>query len=212
MPCWWGFVPGKTVWEEFKHVLMPISDITIRGNRPERFVADVFIETLKEKDIYPWHYYIFQDNVLESIEVFDPRYTSDIGFYDILEKYGKPGEIWFRTYSEGVGGEPPPLSIALYYPDYGIVTEYSFKGNVFDSKIKGCPTNDGIPALGLWAPDLDLTFIDAANRFHFGHDAWPYHPLEQVTNMDVNMFYNTFLGDGDSICLESDKDFWTPQR
>ena len=211
LPCWWGSTPGRTSWGTAESFLSPFSSIHIRGDFPQEFEADVFVLALKSQEIYPWHYYAVQDMVIESIKIDDTGGAAAHQFTEFFKTYGPPSEVWIRTYREGVREVPPPFETALFYPDQGIVAAFDVEGEVQGNTVRGCPQHGRRPSLGLWSPELQVTFHEAADMFRWDREEWAFLPLAEATGMDVEAFYEAFSEPNNTSCLETRADLWTPQ-
>jgi len=101
--------------------------------------------------------------------------------------------------------------VALFYPDQGIVAEYGVEGVVQGDKVRGCPQQGLIPSLGLWSPELKVTFNEAADMFRWDPQEWAFRSLDEATGMEVDSFYGIFSDPINDTCLETPVDLWTPQ-
>ena len=211
LPCWWGLTPGVTTWQTTERFLNTFATVNTRGDVPQQFMADVFILTLKELEIYPMQSYRFQDGILETIKIDDPGRSSAFNFLEFLNTYGPPSEVWIRTYSEGVREVSPPFEVALFYPDQGIASVFGVEGVVGEDYVRGCPQQGIIPFFGLRSPELEITFNEAADMFRWDPQEFPFRSLNEAAGMEVDSFYSIFSDPLNDTCLETPIDLWTPQ-
>jgi hypothetical protein len=171
----------------------------------------VKIRTPENFEIYPVHDYAIRDGLIESITIDDPGPSPALGFLEFLGTYGGPSEVWIRTYSEGVREDPPSFEVALFYPDQGIVAAFGARARLEGDKVRGCLDQAFRPALGLWSPELQVTFYQAADMFMWDREEWAYLPLEEATGMDAETFFKVFSDPNNTSCLETPANLWTPQ-
>jgi hypothetical protein len=174
-------------------------------------MADVFVLNLKELEIYPWQSYKFQDGIVETIKIDDPGRSPAFSFIEFLNTYGPPDEVWIRTYSEGIREVSPPFEVALFYPHQGIASVFGVEGLVEGDKVRGCPQQGIIPFFGLWSPELEITFNEAADRFGWDRQEFPFRSLNEATGMYVDSFHAIFSDPTNDTCLETPIELWTPQ-
>ena len=211
LPCWWGLTPGETTWGIAERFLSSFAAMNLRGDFPRHFVVDIFVPALGDEGIYPWQDYRFRDAILESIKTDDPGPSPTFAFVEFARSYGPPEEVWLRTYSEGVREDPPSFELALFYPDQGIASAFSLEGAALGDTVRGCPQQAHRPFLGLWSPELNVTFNEAADMFGWDREEWAFLPLAEATGMDVEAFYEAFSEPNNTSCLETRADLWTPQ-
>ncbi len=212
LPCWWGLTPGQTTWQTAQRFLEPFARVIYikDSTGPVRY-ANVVIPTPENLSIYPVHDYKIRDGIIEAIEIDDPGRSPAFSFTELLNTYGPPSEVWIRTYREGIRDVSPPFIVALFYPDQGIVAAYGVEGIVQEGKVRGCPQQGLIPSLGLWSPELKVTFNEAADMFRWDPQEWAFRSLDEATGMEVDSFYGIFSDPINDTCLETPVDLWTPQ-
>jgi hypothetical protein len=141
----------------------------------------------------------------------------EVGYFDektyhlspFLLKYGTPSKVLISTYSSDSGLSPNkvPFSLALYYPDKGIMATYGTYASVNGTKISGCFIKSS--NLFLWSPAEKGRSID----YILGWDKRqvPYLEIEPATGLKVNDFYTEFSKPGNNFCLETEKNLWPSQ-
>ncbi len=210
LPCWWGIVPGETDWQTAKHSLSTIATMITTGTQSEFdpvFVVEVDIpvpEYLDETGNLR-HQFVVRDGIIVKIRLDGPWGTTKIDTVsEILHNYGSPTEIWLETWGYTFGNNYYPFSVALFYPELGILVRYSDEdAKLVDGYVTGCPQNDS-GTLWLWVPEHELTFIESLGKQQGQH----YKPLEEVSEMDVEIFYQTYLDPDTETCIETPAELW----
>ena len=103
------------------------------------------------------------------------------------------------------------FELVLDYSDQGFVIWYSAPLDSEGEKYLGC-LEKAFVNLYLWTPDLTYTWaegvtgsgdaseIDSLNR--------DFQPLEDVTSMTLDKFYEAFVNVENDTCLETPKELW----
>lgn len=208
LPCWWGLTPGKTKWSEAQQFLETFTSVHVHENQGEVVGAEV---DLWVSERYAGaglaHFYAVENGVIQSIRAapgFSPLYQ----FHPFFRQYGRPAEIWIDTFQN----ENPygiPFGVYLYYPDLGILVAYGADAEVLDDRVRGClGGSQDYPMLGLWDPQFEMGFDEAFKLFRLDPDTVAY-PIEQVSDMDVDTFYQTALSS--EVCIKTPALFWPIQ-
>ncbi len=209
-PCWWGIVPGETDWQTAKHFLSTIATMITTGTQSESdpvFVVEVDIpvpEYIDETGNLR-HQFVVRDGIIVKIRLDGPWGTTKINTVsEILNNYGLPTEIWLNTWGYTFGNNYYPFSVALFYPELGILVRYSDEhAKLVDGYVTGCPQNNS-GTLWLWAPERELTFIESLGKQRGQH----HKPLEEVSEMDIETFYQTYLDPDTETCIETPAELW----
>lgn len=206
LPCWWGITPGKTTWQEAKSFLEAFTEISIRGNPQKLGSLDILIPLPKESKV-TWHYYLLREGVVDDIKAYNYDLVPAFYLPAFLKTYGQPGEIWMRTYREEEQNSQPFL-LDLFYPDQGILMEYS-GGNLVDlgDHLRNCMKGMNSPFIYLWSPEHTMTFDEAQQRFLDTEDFPQPISLEDATGMDVKTFYEKMITTG-RACIQTPKELW----
>jgi len=138
-----------------------------------------------------------------------PAYTLS----ELLNAYGPPSEVRIRTFSTDYQGDVP-FYLLLFYPDRGILARYdNVDAEIVGDQVRKCFQQENIRDLALWAPDLNLSFQEAAGKtvnIKFS-DSFPLLLLNEASNMDILTFYERFKGPFSSGCLETPAKLWPGQ-
>ncbi len=220
LPCWWGFTPGETSWEDARRFLEPFARFNklVDQTKP-RFSMDFLVPVPKETFHIPLeHIYRVQDGIITSMVIqlgSIPEYTfSSYTLSSFLTTYGPPREIWLSTYSTEYPPGVLPVMIILFYPDRGILATYfPWRAAIVGNTIQACEVDAPPSMFGLWSPDRKMTFMEAAREFRLNLDEEGILvlPIEEATKMDVKTFYETYQNPNTTICLETPKELWPEQ-
>ncbi|MCB8979556.1 MAG: hypothetical protein H6657_19270 [Ardenticatenaceae bacterium] len=215
LPCWWGITPGQTDWPTAQNFLSIFdSNIYEASVTSELIYYGIRIPLLPE---------IFQADQTElgilAHEGFVEKIFTDVSFGNtptgylasytlptFLTNYGQPSEVWMFTYRSALEGNELPFAIVLFYAEKGIAGLFSDNGERQGDIVQGCPQEDVVSFLSLWAPSLNLTFAQVIN----GTSALEkdYLALEDATEMDIETFYETFVNPENTICLQTPANLW----
>ena len=212
LPCWWGFTPGETSWETVRDLLGQLDDdLFVVELEDSVFFANPKIPVPTELvSIYPSYIYVVRDGIISSIEIYDYIGHPNFTFIEILTTYGKPNEVWIRTYSSDYDGGMP-FGVALFYKDIGLTIQYHWPGQLIDNKIQGCFPHAGIPWIWVWDPAEELTFLEGDGVLRWYQERWPFLPLGESSEIDVDTFYELFMNPSNTICIETPAELWPVQ-
>ena len=212
LPCWWGIVPGETMWEQAKQLLGPLGIM-----KNDYFEAFVPREMDPLKGPLPIDYvfgnvdarFYVDNNVVRVINV-NSRWVNqsfDYSLSGILNVWGTPDEIWFTLYPESVTGTPH-YDLYLLYSHKGMVMSRGF-ASVSGNLMTICPqkvlTYDGIPPwFMLWSSEEDVSFSDESEilthfKTTFGE---VFVQLENATDTSKDQFYEIYSKPNPSKCLD----------
>lgn len=97
-----------------------------------------------------------------------------------------------------------PFRIAIFYPEKGILARYLDDGDLTNDYLIGCPQEDSA-TLVLWSPKRNLSFEETLSR---QQGVQYYKPLSEVTGMNVETFYQTYLDPDTETCIETPAELW----
>ena len=241
LPCLWGITPGKSNYLEARNILFPLSNVvatyfapsTVNGismgsasplyieddlqlntrvaywygdNGIVDYVAFRVVEQQLSKDQY--------GNQLTT-PIFDsPTFAKRTEYYSIshvLTEQGVPDSVTISFYLPSdnpafAGG----FEIALFYPEQGIWVHYTMPLYSPSGIQRGCPTNAHVE-MALFSPGDPDYFFSYLEKTDWGRTKGGYKPLEEVTSMSVEEFYQTFRNPTDK-CIETPENLWlTPE-
>jgi hypothetical protein len=210
LPCWWGITPGITTWEETRQFLESFTHLTgFTSDNSQSQIAWFRIPSSQEGSISHW--YLIQDGIVNEIGIYNYDLAPAYYFHEFLATYGQPGEVWLRTYSRPDDYGSQPFLFELFYPDQGILVEFSGGGGQnHGNVIRNCFTGMGMkyPSIYLWSPEKKMSFEEAAKEFLDIKSLPAPRSILDATGMDVQTFYETFVNPDNTTCLETPADIW----
>lgn len=215
LPCWWGFELGKTSVAEVRqfYETFDASIVEQTGGTGISALYVKFIEPEIEDGTQVRHVFLAQDDIVIEVEA-QVRRQPDYQIEPLLQELGQPSEIWMWTIPEPYEGILP-ASFRLYYPEQGVLVAYAVASVRVDDAVQVCFDELGSVILGLWDPsiwDPDGTkgFVERANETsELGLDR-DFHPIEEVSNWNVEQFYTILADPTHSDCLETPSNLWSP--
>jgi hypothetical protein len=216
LPCWWGFTPGITRWEDARRFLESFAKIVDYPGPSTSKIYNPEILFTVPKDIFPQrlsHTYFTTDH--EGVKIINMIWvrTGNVSAYQlptILSEYGQPDEVWLLSSAGGAGSKDVPFVVVLFYGRQNFAVEYDV--NVYlRMPIIGCPQQAMYPWLWVWSANEGKTYADLARETkYFGYGGGPptFMPLEQATGMSVDTFYHTFKNESNTTCLETSLELW----
>ena len=220
LPCWWGIEPGITDWrtawqflEQFATNKSPWETQLIESSSLPGFIYFRILLNLPPQ-ITPDEYSSFNDLwfvinadrfVVDYIDINVGNLTQ-YSLTAILQKYGKPNEIWVLGLPSQVSFNNG-VSIYLYYPDFGFFSSHYY---VVDPNAWNQPTIDlceqKLTELMMWNSDADISFIDRLRIGGFDSlTIGLIKSINRVSTYDIETFYETFANS--DKCIE----FSTPE-
>lgn len=217
LPCFWGFTPGKTLWQTAEPLLTTFAYKISYGS------SDGSFSDIPDGNSFPaWVYLYFpeispvpvsytftvQDGIITMIKAHilpTPGYALPA----ILDTYGQPDEVWLLTAKaprEGFLG----FTLTLFYEQHGFMMTYGSQGVIENGKVRSCfpaTTFDEL-ALATWPPHEKITYEEAVSRTT---SFWPTEyerSLEEATGMSIDTFYETFKNSAAPVCLETPTELW----
>lgn len=234
LPCLWGIIPGKSSYFEARTILAPLRKLSNTfyldppgpGSLSPRYtVGDLEIYTriafLTNPDTGTVDHVGFTTEAHNPLDeggyedVFDSDFfgenTPAYALPNVLTEQGIPSSIMISTVSgsltrDGTGG----FDILLLYPDRGILVNYTTQMYLIGEIVRGCPKNSHIKMELYPAGQVDsfFTLIRQTDLFVLFDYS---RPLEEVTAMSMDEFYETFREPTDK-CIETLASLWpTPE-
>jgi hypothetical protein len=224
LPCWWGIVPNKTTWEETLHRLSPfMSDVkqgsterVILNGKPHSFTnINIYYKSQEDQETEIW--FTVLDSVVLDITVFPLSTQYKYQLHQILSLLGIPEQIFISAQQSAPYPILPPTVLILDYSDDGVWASYGYIPSLVGENLVICPEPvaskvsiyDNVGGrLELFDPemenDLALSFEEYADMV----GGFTAKKLEDVTNMSIETFYNTFVDPQPKTCLETPANLW----
>lgn len=222
LPCWWGIIPGKTTWPEASSFLLRFAQLEgqISPMDPSLLVMWALFPLSSPVDVFTRQeqLYLIRDGVVESIDIElrgDREKVKNYRLSNFLQTFGPPTEIWLSTYSTEYPAGVLPFQAALFYPERGILAIYwPQQADFVGEFVRGCQWDKPPSMFGLWAPEQNMTFLEAARHFRMNPDepGFLLLPIEEATGMDPQTFFEMFSSPDNLACLETPKEIWPEQQ
>ena len=136
----------------------------------------------------------------------------------VLSELGKPAGVLILTYSQEenrgyrvYGG----FDILFLYPDEGVLVQYTTQMHVIGDVVRGCPTTTHLtmelfPAGHPESFEQNLIYTEWEGLWPIPEgDEYYWRRLEDVTNMSLEQFYETFREPTDK-CIVTPTKYWEP--
>lgn len=219
LPCFWGITPGETTVQDAYEIVAPYARNIFSfgadtGSKNEGFGFDFDILPYSPGDtIYSFGFNFIGDEI-------DYLSTSDLINYPtysvqhILAQHGAPEEIWMEAWSSGPSWDNAPrgATFILYYPSQHFLLKYSEGSDdqivTEDSVI--CCLNKWVEVVTWSSSNAETT--DNFYREYFTSDFRPFLHLEDVTGMNPEAFYETFVNTTGDVCIETPLDTWLSSK
>jgi len=229
LPCLWEITPDISTNEETQAILVPfssISDLSVFKTEGGGILPAYSEGDLK---IYIRLSYITDPNsdlvnhVTFNVEahrplkeggyeeVFDSKFfgekASSYMLPHVLSEQGVPSSVMIATSGGpltrgGTGG----FDILLLYPDQGILVNYTTQMHLIGTTVRGCPPNAHVE-MELYPPGQSDSFSQSLKKTDWAVKMGYYKPLEEVTTMSTEEFYQTFREPTDK-CIETLAKLW----
>jgi hypothetical protein len=216
LPCWWGAVPGETVWPDFEPFLATFaSEIVRTGPSASSFYFYHVTMSAQEpsRTIGHWTSYRVRHGIIDNIET-DWGRSPTYSLSQVLTTYGPPDEVWLMTYQD-TPDRSLPFRMSLLYAERGFLVSYrveDIEKQYVPYQLAWCPHNNEPQIAFLWlvspGREAKLTFDEARERtLHISAEE-PYLRLSEATDMDEVSFYEAFRDLDSSNCIETPVLLW----
>lgn len=222
LPCWWGIKPDETTTQYVRQMFLNLGKSVSRSedSRGLQYRASLFGRHAP----YPFDYTVehrwFDKNgvvnllgVTGSALNWSPpqHFTQDwqrYSLHEALARYGVPTKVLVHYWNFGVR-----YDITLVYEDKGFLIRYS--GSIIDEGDESsekpvviCPTQNKPTEITIW---MTRPANGALASFGYGlrdvsQTGFPMPSLEEITDLTVQDFYNTFLKPDATMCLTVPRD------
>jgi hypothetical protein len=191
LPCWWGIVPGETMWASTRQFL-------------ESFVLKIISW---DSDQYTMEYKLPESDAVESMNISVDKglvqkiYITSGGTVasyqldQLLSTYGTPSNILVLYSWMGEVGVLQ-LYLLLYYSEQGILAEYVIDSELVNDLYRSCPKGVG-PTLTLWFPTPNVKLTDIYPHVK------GFKSLKEATGMNIQSFYELFKNSKNGLCIEA---------
>jgi hypothetical protein len=211
LPCWWGIIPDETYWDTAQHFQAAFAASIEQGASGFATEGGVTFFEAHYEVTYPIsgdtfggrNSYTVRDGVIVFIHVGRSEAQLIFPLRQLLDSYGRPTEVLLKTYTNAPEAYLP-FRIAVSYPEQGILAYYEYPALEVGDKMQGCPDATG-PELWLWAPakkTVPRSVIEPPDTNN------PLRALDEVTDIDIEDFYQTFKAPNAKGCIETPARYW----
>lgn len=235
LPCLWGITPGKISIEDLNNFTRKFGEYNQQNIYIDRFISgdggSIFSKVIQDnlnvqvgfgykvrnRDI---QFLSFMARAIKSdsnSEFGNPAFNKMVRNYllpAILTNYGPPSQVLIGTWNEDPRLKAPytPFSLVLDYSDKGFLVEYIMPNKIFEKDIVGCPSEAYI-RMTTWSPDQKYSLPEILEWDSGGEGINPlnidyFQPIEKVTSMNLDSFYQTFKVPETKTCIETPADLW----
>ncbi len=213
LPCWWGITPGKTMWHEAQQFLDSFVEVTPDSStygdegKPTKIFTYLIGYPLKNQGGRGgFSVYVKNDQIVLIFVGKDSTIHNSL-LDQILTNYGRPDNIYIRTF-DAAPGDDFPLTLVLAYIEKKFLVAYFMSAYAKDDELISCPRNEK-PVLWVWAPEEVVTEQRIQDWTLGVVPIIPLKPIEEVTDLDAKSFTEIFSTTNDgSNCLRTNKSFW----
>lgn len=205
-PCWWGIQPGDALQDVF--VLSPALGESPSVYKDQYVEYNISLDELNLLDMMVIYYE--KDETIQNIKVHlekPSRQTEYLTVFEnalspsgILSKYGAPSDVLLQVRYRDI----LTYTLVLLYEPEGFAIEYH--GTVTtDEPIQICVLLDDYH---LEVIQLYLEDAEAMRSLRDDLLSEEYQPLESVTSMNIDDFFNIFVLSNTTNCIETSLDNW----
>jgi hypothetical protein len=225
LPCWWGIVPNKTAWPEALHYVSPYI-FQLEHGSPQIYYENGNKHTYTSFEFFydvpgvaePARVELgVKDDTVDRMTMYPPGTEYKYQLHQLLALLGPPKQILISAQSSSPISQLPPTVLVLDYGDIGVWGAYGYIPTQVGGNLVICPQSslgkvsiyDNIGGrLELFDPDLDNPGALSIQEYADMVGGFTAKKLEDVTNMNIETFYNTFVGPKPSECLETPANLW----
>ncbi|KAA3642915.1 MAG: hypothetical protein DWQ07_20550 [Chloroflexi bacterium] len=211
-PCWWGLTPGEATWAQAENLFSTLTYAEIQDfelDATRGYLVTFTAEPTTTRDgLFKLRVDVDNKGIITTIRTmrnWDVQ-SQDYSLPGILRLLGKPSEIWLQVHPNAAIG--PFYLLVLFYPDKGVSAKFTSEADFSISSTAICldRIKQPSPALNLWSPLTIRTFDDI---HEVSTDDKPYEALGEVTDIDVQVFYDRYKESNSlSECFYSPVDIW----
>lgn len=230
LPCLWDITIGKSSFQEVRAILMPLSILShsvyldsssLGGIIPRYtegeleiytavgFITDLDTDIVNHLTFNAEAHRLLKEGGYE--DIFDSSFFGEkVNAYTlshVLTEQGVPSSVMIATFGGpltrgGRGG----FDILLLYPDQGILVNYTTQMQLIGANVRGCPQNAHVE-MELYSSGQSDSFFESLKATDWSVKMTYYKPLEEVTSISVEGFYDIFREPSNN-CVETSAKLW----
>jgi hypothetical protein len=211
-PCWAGIVPGVTTWEEAKSILTPVVNIlaVYEGDPCVGNLCNLIEWESRNEGIIRGEIVSQPDGTIIWNHVSSSRVESVFKLNEILTLYGKPEKAYISTSTFLMPPDQLSLVLILAYPNHHFIFTAGWDAGLQGNNIVTCLHS--FEGGGIDMKLIDGEWSDSVIRkvAFTGRDvsSVPMEPLEVVTDMTINQFYEKFMNEDVNNCIFTPAKYW----
>jgi hypothetical protein len=211
-PCWAGITPNVTTWQEAKFRLSSVVKVVDTAENTKCIYGPCNYIEWRSRDDIDVHGYIGSqaDGSIYGIIVNVSKPMSIYRLNQLLSEYGPPKKVFISTSSFLQSPNELFLSFTMAYPNHQFIITYIWKAVQSGENVVSCfQDGEGVslsikPIEGEWTDDLIKNEVYGYTDIN----AIVFRPLEEVTDFDVDGFYNTFKNGKGGGCIITPIEYW----
>lgn len=212
LPCWWGLTPGETDWDVAEQFLASFSSrmATYRDSpMAQDFYAYSLIYYLPQPQFpsYAGIRLTIRAERIAQVNISGIKGANAYQIRSMLKRYGQPDSVWIGATTSMM---PPDwksgFHLVLYY-DEGIFASYSGESLLGGDIIQGCVNELGGVHLLEGRKGLDASTV-VKELDDFSHILNDTRPLQEVTDLSVERFYELFSKNTGRVCVFTPAKYW----
>ncbi len=220
LPCWWNSIPGITTTGYLKSIYrsygLPLPEEIIKSSEDTRIWQVSELSTSGNRLIQ--QFFFSGNNVLVRIKIkidnpkrqnVSPDYeyrriTESININSILKKYGKPQNVYlFTSPAAPEGGNVIPYVLLLDFSAGNFNVLFSGINIIQGDSFRICPQQAYI----------EINTWDSLSGITSNMTLWPgavndLHPMAQVSDFDINKFFEVFSNASNTECITTKSNIW----
>ena len=226
-PCYWGIIPGHSSVSEYYDLFTPVGDLR---SLPLEFPYSFRFSVMYEKSNVSVNASV-ENNIVRNIRsrigsmdkvpelyLATARYSLD----HIFSLHGKPSRIVLGVTPRQIEAGPTTFfyDLWIFYDADGfvILNRGPHSDPTKSDTIRICPKHDELYTIELYlqAPDDTYSLNELVDQLSGESNGFFdgllkkrfYQPLEDVTNLSLDQFYETILASPQATCFETTVDLW----
>src|SRR6185436_9536152 len=225
LPCWWGITPNKTAWPEALHFLSPYifqlgqgsTDVSSENGEKHTYTNYQFYFNMLDESQPARIIVDVKDDTVFWMTIYPPATEYKYQLHQLLELLGPPKQILISAQSSSPIPELPPTVLVLDYSDVGVWVSYGYIPTRVGENLAICPkfssgkvsNYDNIGGrLELFGIKTEVPRTLSIQEYADMVGGFTAKKLEDVTNMNIETFYNTFIDPKPEACLETPANLW----
>lgn len=225
LPCWWGIVPGKTMWSETKAFIESLgaktSDNQTSGTSSYHGTSGFDLE---DNAVYNRVEFVEHGGVVEGINIYSfgdnasqwTKIWSNFSPAYIISRYGSPDRMWLMTSSqvhEAPVSAQMPYELWFFYDYLKFLIRYA-------GVVQYAPVYRFCPAYGengQLIPDVRIFLADPVNPTSLetlsnalstvGKTDY-IQPIEKATGLTVKQVSSLLIQGGSQACFNASRNNW----